>query len=105
MAEELRAVLFGTGGYAANYVEAFKNPQWENVRLAGAVDPYAKDFTFCPLYQDAETMFRETQPHIAIIGTPIQFHAEQAELDLMQLLFCYAGTHNAPDLSSYHYGG
>ncbi|MBR4429481.1 MAG: Gfo/Idh/MocA family oxidoreductase [Clostridia bacterium] len=80
MSKELKAVLFGTGGYAANYLEAFKNPQRENVRLAGAVDPYAKDFTFCPLYQDAETMFRETQPHIAIIGTPIQFHAEQAEL-------------------------
>lgn len=80
MAEELRAVLFGTGGYAANYLEAFKKPQRENVRLVGAVDPFAGNFTFCPLYADAETMLRETRPHIAIIGTPIQFHAEQAIL-------------------------
>ena len=32
-------------------------------------------------------------------------NAEQAELDLMQLLLCYAGTHNAPDLSGFRYGG
>lgn len=78
--EELRAVLFGTGGYAANYLEAFKKPRREHVRLVGAVDPFARDFSACPLYADAETMLRETQPHIAIVATPIQFHTEQAEL-------------------------
>ena len=80
MDEEIRVVLFGTGGYAANYLEALKKPRRDSVRLAGAVDPYARDFTACPLYADAETMFREARPHIAVIGTPIQFHAEQAEL-------------------------
>ena len=80
MPKELRVVLFGTGGYAANYLEAFKKPRREQVRLAGAFDPYARDCSVCPLFDDAETMLRETRPHIAIIGTPIHFHAEQAEM-------------------------
>ena len=81
MEKELKAVLFGVGGYAANYPEALlRQPLRENVRLAGAVDPFARDFTACPLYDDAETMLREIKPDIAIISTPIQFHTEQAEL-------------------------
>ena len=42
--DEIRVALFGTGGFAANYPEAFKNPKRENVRLVAAVDPYAADF-------------------------------------------------------------
>ena len=71
MDEEIRVVLFGTGGYAANYLEALKKPRRDSVRLAGAVDPYARDFTACPLYADAETMFREARPHIADDALPI----------------------------------
>lgn len=80
MAKELKAVLFGTGGYAANYIEAFMKPLRGNVLLAGAVDPYAQTCSSCPLYEDAETMLRELRPDIAIISTPIQLHARQAEL-------------------------
>lgn len=79
MEKELKAVLFGTGGYAANYPEAFRRPLREGVRLVGAVDPYAKDFTACPLYEDAETMLRELRPDIAVISTPIPLHVPQAE--------------------------
>ncbi|MBR0218654.1 MAG: Gfo/Idh/MocA family oxidoreductase [Clostridia bacterium] len=80
MSKELKTVLFGTGGYAANYLEAFKKPLRENVRLVGAVDPFAQTCALCPLYEDAETMLRELRPDIAIISTPIQLHTRQAEL-------------------------
>ena len=75
---EIRFALFGTGGFAANYLEAFKNPKRENVRLAAAVDPYAEDCALCPLYKDAETMYTEQKPDAVIIATPIHFHREQA---------------------------
>ena len=80
MSKELKAVLFGTGGYAANYLETFRQPRRENVRLAGAVDPFAQTCDLCPLYGDAESMLKEVRPDIAIISTPIQLHARQAEL-------------------------
>ena len=80
MSKELKTVLFGTGGYAANYLEAFRKPLRENVRLVGAVDPFAQTCAACPLFEDAETMLRELTPDIAIISTPIQLHARQAEL-------------------------
>ena len=80
MSKELKTVLFGTGGYAANYLEAFKKPLRENVRLVGAVDPFAQTCALCPLYADAETMLRELAPDIAVISTPIQLHTRQAEL-------------------------
>ncbi len=76
--DELRVALFGTSGFAANYVEAFKAPKRENVRLAAAVDPYASGFDMCPLYADAERMYAEVRPHIVVIATPIQLHKEQA---------------------------
>ena len=75
---EIRFALFGIGGFAANYLEAFKNPKRENVRLAAAVDPYAEDCALCPLYKDAETMYTEQKPDAVIIATPIHFHREQA---------------------------
>lgn len=78
MTQELKVALFGIGGYAANYLEALKKPKREKVRLIGAVDPFAQDFSACPLYPDAESLFREQHPDIAVIATPIQFHAEQA---------------------------
>ncbi|MBO7358530.1 MAG: Gfo/Idh/MocA family oxidoreductase [Clostridia bacterium] len=77
--DEIRVALFGTGGFAANYPEAFKNPKRENVRLVAAVDPYAADFSLCPLYKDAEQMYAEAKPDVVIIATPIQLHREQAE--------------------------
>ncbi|MBR6499856.1 MAG: Gfo/Idh/MocA family oxidoreductase [Clostridia bacterium] len=76
---EIRVALFGTSGFAANYLDAFKNPKRENVRLVAAVDPYASDFSLCPLYADAEKMYAEAKPDVAIIATPIQLHREQAE--------------------------
>ena len=80
MPKELKAVLFGVGGYAANYPEAFRRARRENVVLAGAVDPYVLPCDACPLYEDPETMLREIRPDIAVISTPIQLHARQAEL-------------------------
>ncbi|MCR4622618.1 MAG: Gfo/Idh/MocA family oxidoreductase [Clostridiales bacterium] len=77
--DEIRVALFGTSGFAANYLEAFKNPKRENVRLVAAVDPYASGCDLCPLYSDAEQMYREAKPDIAVIATPIQLHREQAE--------------------------
>ncbi len=80
MTKEIKVALFGVGGFAANYVNALAQPERENVRLVGAVDPFASGFTACRLYGDAEEMLRTEKPDIAVIATPIQFHAEQAEL-------------------------
>lgn len=76
--EEIRIALFGIGGYAENYVRAMKSPQREKVRLVGAVDPYKKDCPLCPVYDTAEELFAAQSPHIAVIGTPIPFHADHA---------------------------
>ncbi len=76
--EEIRVALFGSSGYAANYLEAFKNPGREGVRLAAVVDPYAAGCEACPLYLDAERMYAEAKPDIVIIATPIHLHKEQA---------------------------
>ena len=77
--DEIRFALFGIGGFAANYLEAFKNPKRENVRLAAAVDPFAESCSLCPLYRDAAQMYEEQKPDAVIIATPIHFHREQAE--------------------------
>ena len=76
--DEIRVALFGTTGFAANYVEAFKNPKREKVRLVAVVDPYASGFDLAPLYADAERMYAEASPDVAVIATPIQLHKEQA---------------------------
>ncbi len=75
---EIRVALFGTSGFAANYLDAFKNPKRPNVKLVAAVDPYAESFELAPLYRDAEQMYKEQRPELVIIATPIQLHREQA---------------------------
>ncbi len=76
--EELKIALFGVGGFAANYLHVMKQPKREKLRLVGAVDPFVKECGLCPVYGSSEELYREHRPDIVILGTPIQFHAEQA---------------------------
>lgn len=76
--KELKVALFGIGGYAENYVHAMEKPKRPGVRLVGAVDPFVKACAMCPVYATAEALYQAQRPDIVVIGTPIQFHAEQA---------------------------
>ncbi len=75
---ELKVAVFGVGGFAANYIDALKQPRRDNVRLVGAVDPFVAEFDACPIYKTAEDLFAEQSPDLVCIATPIHFHAEQA---------------------------
>lgn len=75
---EIKVALFGIGGFAENYVHALEKPKRPGVRLVGAVDPFVKSCALCPVYATAEALYAAQQPDVAVIGTPIQFHAEQA---------------------------
>ncbi len=76
--EELKIALFGVGGFAANYLHAMKSPKREKLRLVGAVDPFVRECDLCPVYKASEELYQNHQPDIVVLGTPIQFHGEQA---------------------------
>ncbi len=76
--KEIKTAIFGTGGYAANYLYAILHPERPDVRLVGAVDPFAEKCDLCPLYASGEELFAHCRPDLVIVATPIHFHAEQA---------------------------
>ena len=72
---EIKVALFGIGGFAENYVHAMEKPKRPGVRLVGAVDPFVESCALCPVYATSEALYAAQQPDVAVIGTPIQFHA------------------------------
>ena len=85
--KNIRVLLVGIGGYAVNYVREMKEHGLAGgLCLAGVVDPYAEK---SPLYEDAKSMtsvffnsveefYAHHDADLAIICTPIPFHAPQA---------------------------
>lgn len=76
--DEIKVVLFGVGGYAANYIHTIKNPIRPGVRLVGAVDPYIGECELCPVYASSDELFAHHQADLAVVSTPIHFHPEHA---------------------------
>lgn len=90
--EPVRIVLAGIGGYGRNYVQTLlkKDNEGQTYQIIGAADPYPEN---CPLYEDLikekipvydslEQFYEHHQADLAIISSPIQFHAAQTKLAL-----------------------
>ena len=86
-------VLCGIGGMGAVYLKAILD-RWDDgtVRLAGTVDPVpersphleALQDRGIAVYPDLESFFRGRKAELAVISSPIQFHAAQTRLALAQ---------------------
>ena len=83
---ELTVLLVGIGGYGENYVHGILAKAVEkNVRIAGAVDPYAAQSPAygallsqgIPVYDTLEAFFASSRADLAVICTPIYLHARQ----------------------------
>jgi len=75
--KEIKVALFGVGGYAANYPYTIAHHPEANVKLIAAVDPFNKDCDMCPVYDTAEEMYRNHQPDLVVVGTPLHLHVAQ----------------------------
>lgn len=88
---KVKILLVGIGGYGGLYVNEVLNPKnSDKMELAGIVDPYPQS---CPRlseltdicgqpYADMESFYKERIADLAVISTPIQFHAEQIKTAL-----------------------
>lgn len=86
MVQPLRIVLAGVGGYGVGYVNGLLAPGRANeAQLVGAVDPYPAGDGYeklqaagIPVYPSLEAYYAaHGSADLAILSTPIQFHAEQ----------------------------
>lgn len=83
-AKPWRVVLVGIGGYGQNYVEAVLDRERQGIlHLAGIVDPIARlsgqyaKVAHLPCYPNLESFYRLHQADLAIISSPIHYHASQ----------------------------
>lgn len=83
----LSVLLVGVGGYGANYArEMLEHGEERALTLAGVVDPYAATSPYYAGLQQRGARFFSTvnqfydynRAGLAVIATPIQFHAPQA---------------------------
>ena len=91
MADKLKLLLQGIGGYGAGYVMTALNME-DEIELAGIIDPFAEkstafyDVEDLPLFDTIDEFFAAGHTAEAIvISTPIQLHCEH---------FCSALAHN-----------
>jgi predicted dehydrogenase len=85
MIEPIRIVLAGIGGYGINYVTSLLQllQQDATIHLAGLIDPTARRspvypmVSHLPIYPDLESFYRERSADLAILASPIPYHAEQ----------------------------
>lgn len=82
-------VIVAAGGYGAGYVrELLDHPERADVRLAGIVEPYPESCPYIgevremgiPVFADLLSFYAQGSADLAVISSPIQFHAEQAVL-------------------------
>lgn len=82
----LSIVLVGIGGYGNTAVNAlFKNPQRTDWRLCGVVDPMASQAPAydelkqlgVPFFADLDSFYSSSRADLAIISSPIMYHASQ----------------------------
>jgi predicted dehydrogenase len=79
-----QVVLVGIGGYGQNYVEAALERARQGIlQIVGIVDPIAplsgqyEKVAHLPCYPDLESFYRLHQADLAIISSPIHYHASQ----------------------------
>ena len=85
--KQLTVLLVGVGGYGTGYVrEMLDHGAERGAVLAGVVDPYAATSKYydelvqrgARFFDTVEAFYAETGADLAVIATPIQFHAAQA---------------------------
>jgi predicted dehydrogenase len=95
MVKKVSVVLIGIGGYGNTYVnELLNNLDSKRVLIAGAVDPYPENCNRfeelkklnIPFYNTIEGFYSKNNADLAVISTPIQYHAPQS---------CYAMLHGS----------
>ena len=79
-----QVVLVGIGGYGQNYVEAVLERAGQGIlQIVGIVDPIARlsrqygKVAHLPCYPNLESFYRLHQADLAIISSPIHYHASQ----------------------------
>lgn len=84
--EPIEILLVGVGGYGVNYVRELLGPDApEAVKVAGVADPVAErspcwemiKAAGIPVYDDIEAFYVGHRADLAIISSPIHFHAGQ----------------------------
>ncbi|MFC7395096.1 Gfo/Idh/MocA family protein [Scopulibacillus cellulosilyticus] len=95
MVKSVSVVLVGIGGYGNLYVNRIMNNSLpNNVSIAGVVDPHPENCEHydwikennIPVYTSIEDFYKKHSADLAIISTPINFHASQT---------CYALNHGS----------
>ena len=82
--EPLNTLLVGVGGYGALYADYLLSGEFNDLRLAGVVDPYAES-SRCyeslkaktPIFGNMQDFFAKYMADLTIIATPIHLHYEQ----------------------------
>src|SRR4051812_35667852 len=91
MRDVISIALVGIGGYRNNYVSALLDaPTQDEFCIAGAIDPVPKlcrrlrelESASIPLYTSLEDFYATNRADLAVISTPLQFHAAQTCLAL-----------------------
>lgn len=85
--KEIRVLLIGVGGYGMGYArEMLEHGAEKGASIAGVVDPYAASSAVYPALKDAnvrfydsvEAFYAQDSADLAVVSTPIQFHAQQS---------------------------
>jgi predicted dehydrogenase len=88
MADPVKVLLVGIGGYGEAYISALLDEeQGKRCRIVGAVDPEPARCTRLndlraqgvPIYASLELFFKERGADLAVISSPIQLHAGHVE--------------------------
>ncbi|HHY23751.1 MAG TPA: Gfo/Idh/MocA family oxidoreductase, partial [Clostridiaceae bacterium] len=95
MVKKVSIVLVGAGGYGNIYIsELLNNIDKDKFTIVGVVDPnpqgckYLKELKELkiPFFEDIEEFYAYNNADLAVISTPIQYHATQS---------CYAMMHGS----------
>ena len=87
--KEIRVLLIGVGGYGMGYArEMLEHGAEKHAAIAGVVDPYAVSSPVYQALKDANVRFYDSvedfyaadSADLAVVSTPIQFHARQPRL-------------------------
>ena len=85
--KEIRVLLIGVGGYGMGYArEMLEHGAEKRASIAGVVDPYAASSPVYQALKDANVRFYDSveafyaadSADLAVVSTPIQFHARQS---------------------------
>ncbi|HML48845.1 MAG TPA: Gfo/Idh/MocA family oxidoreductase [Clostridia bacterium] len=83
---DTKILLVGVGGYGALYVNAALQQPRRSISVVGVVDPYAASSRYydvivekgIPIHETLEDFYAKETADLAVISTPLQFHAPQA---------------------------